>query len=374
MVPGDEPPDYKVYRSRPRGPLARLRGKGEEEDLERYDRGDRGREPDRGGPDFKRYGGRRRGGGGAVTPGRVLKWVALVLVGWVLLSVVLFLVSAQVQKGKISEGARSELDGGVPLFSKKTILVLGTDQRPKNSKEPGANSGPPRTDSIMLMRVGGGAAGRLSIPRDTVVDIPGRGRNKINAAYAFGGTALTVKTVKQFLGISIDHVVEVDFTNFPKFIDTLGGIDVKTGCVRDLVNGGDKNGGVTIDFKPGVHHMNGRKALAYSRVRKNSCRPGETDLARAKRQQEVFSAMKDQITSFHTFLRLPWVSWRAPKVIRTDMGGFSLLGLAAAIGVGGNPTPNVLKPTGIETTADGGSGLTVDDATKRSAVEKFLGG
>jgi LCP family protein required for cell wall assembly len=364
MAPPEEPPDYKVYRSRPRNPLAKLRGGGGDEDFDR-DRGDGPRRRDPRQPRVRRE-------RGAVTPGRVFKWIALVIAGWLLLSLVLFLLSAQLEKGKISDGAKTELSGGVPAFSKSTILVLGTDQRPKNSKEPGANAGPARTDSIMLMRVGGGASSRLSIPRDTVVDIPGRGRNKINAAYAFGGTALTVKTVKQFLGISINHVVEVDFTNFPKFIDTLGGIDVKTGCVHDLVNGGDKNGGVTIDFKSGTHHMNGRKALAYSRVRHNSCRPNENDLDRAKRQQQVFSAMKDRMTSIHTFVHLPWVSWRAPKVIRTDMGGFSLLALAGSIATGGNPAPKVLKPTGIETLPDGGAGLTVDSATKSQAVETFL--
>src|SRR5207237_1138804 len=80
-------------------------------------------------------------------------------------------------------------------------LVLGSDQRPKGTHEGGAStSGPSRSDSILLMRVGGGHAGRLSIPRDTVVDIPGHGRNKINAAYAFGGAALAIKSVEQLLG------------------------------------------------------------------------------------------------------------------------------------------------------------------------------
>ena len=87
-------------------------------------------------------------------------------------------------------------DSGFTLTSPNTILVLGSDARTKGSKEPGANDRrPSRSDTIMLMRAGGGKSARLSIPRDTFVDIPGHGRDKINAAYAFGGPGLAIKTV-----------------------------------------------------------------------------------------------------------------------------------------------------------------------------------
>jgi LCP family protein required for cell wall assembly len=358
VPPSDrDPPEYTVYRARPRGLRARLRG--EEGLAELRDGPGDGRPP------------RDRAG---VTPRRVLKWIALAIGAWLAFSLVLFLVSAELESGKVSDSARSALAGGFPLTSAHTILVLGSDQRPKNSKEPGARSGPSRADTILLMRVGGGASGRLSIPRDTVVDIPGHGRQKINAAYAFGGTSLIIRTVKRFLGIPINHVVEVDFTNFPKFIDALGGIDVKTGCVRDLVNGGDRNGGVTINLRPGEHHLDGRHALALARVRKNSCRPGENDLDRARRQQQILSAIKGRMLSLSTFFRLPLVSWEAPKAIRTDMGGFSLLGLAGGLAIGGSPTPRVLRPTGVTVLPDGGQGLTVDPARVRAAVARFLRG
>jgi LCP family protein required for cell wall assembly len=350
-----EPREYTLYRSRPRGLRARLRGL---EGLEELRRPRRERRP-----------GEERPGG--ISGRRVLRWVALAVGAWLALSLVLFLVSAQIQRGKVSDAARTELGGGFPLTSKTTVLVLGSDQRPKDSKEPGARSGPARADSILLMRVGGGAGRRLSIPRDTVVDVPGHGRQKINAAYAFGGTSLMIRTVKSFLGVDIDHVVEVDFTNFPKFIDALGGVDVKTGCVRDLVNGGDRNGGVTINVRPGVHHFDGRRALALSRVRKNACRPGENDLDRARRQQQVLTAIKGRMLSVSTFLRLPLVSWSAPRAIRTDMGGFSLLGLAGGLAIGGSPPPRVLKPSGATTLPDGGQGLTVDPATVRAEVARF---
>ena len=115
----------------------------------------------------------------------------------------LFLVSAQIQSAQVSDAADAELGGGgYPLTSPNTILVLGSDARTKDSKEPGANKigTPSRSDSILLVRVGGGHNSTLSIPRDTVVNIPGNGQNKINAAYAIGGPSLAIRTVEDYLG------------------------------------------------------------------------------------------------------------------------------------------------------------------------------
>jgi LCP family protein required for cell wall assembly len=365
MAPSDpDRPEYSVYRARRRGLLARLKG----EDETVPDRG-RDRKP-------KDRGSRPKGEGvrGAITPRRVLKWVALAVGGWILLSLLLFLVSAQIERGKTSGAADGVLAGGFPLFSKSTILVLGADRRPKSSKEPGAHSGPSRSDTIMLMRVGGGAAARLSIPRDTVVNIPGHGESKINAAYAFGGTKLAIQTVQAFTGVRVNHVIEVDFTNFPKFIDAMGGVDVTIGCVKAEISGGTKNGGQTIRFKAGKHHLDGTQALALSRIRHNACNPAESDLTRVRRQQKILSAIKDQLVGPGTFFRLPWVSWDAPKAIKTDMGGPSLLGLAAAMGTGGTPPIRVLKPSGNVTLPDGEEGLSVAPATVKAQVAKFLKG
>jgi LCP family protein required for cell wall assembly len=224
------------------------------------------------------------------------------------------------------------------------------------------------------MRVGGGHSARLSIPRDTVVDIPGHGRDKINAAYAIGGPALAITTIKQYLGIEVNHLVEVNFANFPKFVDTLGGIDYTGGCVVSKINGGYKNGGITLRLKRGTHHLNGKQALALSRTRKNACNPKENDLSRARRQQKILSAIKGQLLSPTTFFRLPWVSWQAPRAIRTDMAGPSLLGLFGAVSLGGTPKTRVLKPSGGVLLPNGGAGLVVSDQERQSEVRRFLKG
>lgn len=360
-------PPYTVYRSKPRGLRERLRG--EDAGLDELRHGG-AREPrPRGGRIAP--GGRRR-----LTPRRVLKWLAFAVAGWLALSLVLFLVSAQVEKAKVSTAAKTALkSAGFPLTSANTILLLGSDARPAGSKEPGANpGGPSRSDTIMLWRVGAGHAARLSIPRDTIVDIPGHGRDKINAAYAYGGASLSIQTIESYLGIPINHLVEVSFENFPKLIDALGGVDVTTGRVCSEISGGVQNGGWTLNLQPGTHHLNGRDALVLARTRKNSCNPAENDLTRARRQQQILSGMKSSLLSPMSFFRLPWISWYAPKAMQTDMGGPTLLGFFAAAAASGSPPVQVLQPSQYVTLPNGESGLVVSDAERRAAVQRFLNG
>jgi LCP family protein required for cell wall assembly len=289
-----------------------------------------------------------------------------------LLSLAIFMVSALIQRQEVSDSAGSALSGsGYTLTSPNTILVLGSDARTKDSKEPGAKKiGSPgaRSDTILLMRAGGGTSARLSIPRDTVVDIPGFGRDKVNAAYAFGGPALAIETIEGYLGIEINHLVEVNFENFPDFIDALGGIDVRTGCVVSRINGGFRNGGYTLRLKPGENHLDGRAALALARTRKNECKPKEDDLTRARRQQKILSAIKGRIVSPTSFLRGPLVAWAGPKAVRSDMAGPSLLGLFGAVATGGTPKTEVLgrlQPDG---------GVSVTEEVKQREVRRFLRG
>jgi LCP family protein required for cell wall assembly len=386
----DEKPDYKVYRSRPRllrrrdeatdpaAGLAELRAPAppaEHDDRPDYEVHQAGggrrlpRLPGAGGGGLRRL---PRPGGLSV--GRVVWWLVLALIAWVGISVVLFMVSAQIQHGDLAAKVGAQLDPGpYPLTGANTILVLGSDARPKGTKEAGAG-GSSRSDSIMLLRIGGGANASLSIPRDTVVQIPGHGRAKINAAYAFGGPALATQTVKQYLGIEVNHVVEVNFENFPQLIDALGGVTYKGGCVLSRINGGRRNGGYTLRLKRGETKINGRQALALARTRHNLCNPSEDDLTRAKRQQQLVAAMKDKVTSFSTFIRLPWVSWAAPKAVRTDMAGPTLLGVVGASMIGGSSKQRILKPSGSETLPDGGAGLDVSEAEKQSEIRRFLRG
>lgn len=306
---------------------------------------------------------------------RVLKWTALALVAWLALSAVLFAISLARAPGVSDETKAALHGGGFPPFSATTVLVLGSDQRAPGTREPGGTtSGPSRSDVMLLIRAGGGRYSRLSIPRDTVVDVPGHGNYKINSAYAFGGAALAIRTVEAFLGIQIDHVVEINFTNFPKFIDAMGGVDVNLNtCVVSLISGGFRNGGYTLRLTRGAHHLDGKQALALARTRHNLCHPSENDLTRVVRQQQIFQAMKSRLLSLSSFVRLPWIAWSAPTALRTDMGPLTLSGLFTALATGGSPQTKVLLPSGTTLLPDGEVGLTVSDAQKRAAVAQFMG-
>jgi LCP family protein required for cell wall assembly len=349
--PGSRP-DYKVYRARKR-PLQR----GSDLDaLKRRLGRARGEEP---GPPRERK---------RITPGRVLKWLALAVLGWILLSLVLFLVSAQLQEG-VSDEAERALSSEGNLLTGSTILVLGSDARTGESIDE-SQTGPSRADSIMLVHAALGSVRKLSIPRDIQVEIPGHGTNKINAAYALGGPALTIETVESFLGngLQISHLVEVDFEDFPELIDSLGGITVQN--KTRICSPPFDNFWKGITFRKGELDLNGRRALGYARVRKNPCSPSEDDRARAARQQEVLRAIGDAATSPTTFFRLPWVSWQAPKALKSDMRGPALMALFTDMATGNSDDTEVLEAG----CCINGSNLFVSDGAKRDAVDKLLNG
>jgi LCP family protein required for cell wall assembly len=346
------PPEYKVYRSR-RRPRA---GGTDLDALRRRLSRSRGDEEPR--PPRDRDG---------ISPGRVLRWLAVGVAAWLLLSLVLFLVSAQIQEG-VSDSAEAALSSDGNLLTGSTILVLGSDVRTGDSIDE-SQSGPGRSDTIMLVHAGLGSVRKLSIPRDVEVDIPGHGVNKINAAYAFGGPALTIETVESFLGngLKINHLVEVDFEDFPGFVDALGGVTVKS--KSRICSPPFDNFWKGLRFKKGENELDGTRALGFARVRKNDCAPAEDDRDRAARQQEVLRAIGDQATSPSTFFRLPWVSWHAPKTLRSDMKGPALMGLFADIATGNSDETEVL-----EATCCNGSNLFVSDGAKEDAVRKLLEG
>jgi len=381
MVPPEEPeepegrPEYRVYRSRK--PLFSRRDSDDSDELRRLRGLDSsggagaGAAPQPAKPARERRRLRiprrqraprvRKSVGGW----RIVRWLVLAVIAWVALSVLVFLVSAQIQQGKVSD-ANEHLGGaGYPLTSPNNLLVLGSDVRNEENAEPGAQTtGNGRSDSILLLRIGGGANSRMSIARDTLVEIPGVGRQKINAAYAIGGASLAVRTVERYTGIDINHVMIVSFEDFPDLIDAMGGITYRGSCVVSRINGGFKNGGFTLRLKAGKTHIDGRQALALARTRKNLCNPNEDDLTRARRQQKIVGAMKRRLLAPVAFARLPLISWNVPKALRSDMSGPTLLGVFGALAVAGTPQTEVLGTVSGEIPAD----------VKQRKVRRFLRG
>ncbi|MBA2793978.1 MAG: LCP family protein, partial [Thermoleophilaceae bacterium] len=205
-----------------------------------------------------------------------------------------------------------------------------------------------------------------SVLRDSYATIPGQGQQKINAAYALGGPALQIRTVEAFIGggLEIDHVIEVSFADFPRFIDSLGGIDV---TLRRCISS-EAFSGRPVRLRRGEHHLNGRQALAFARVRKNRCSPNEDDRARARRQQQVMAAIRSRLLSPAAFIRAPWVAWQAPRTLRTDLAGPGLLGLFLDVVTGGAGTTRVLRPS-----ADGPGGSLIVSEGERRRAARYLG-
>jgi LCP family protein required for cell wall assembly len=399
-----EPPDYNVYRSR-KGIFSRLRSA----DLSSLKR--RPKLPGKRSGDDREPPRKGRSPRVPFDVKRILKWLGIAVLGWILLSFLAFAVSAQLQSFKLSGEAKDALHGNPFLLpSAQTILVLGTDARPPDTKEPGAphskkcfeqqshgdaphdgcEAGEYRADTLMLIRAGGGTFNKLSIPRDSYAEIPGETPTKINAAYSFGGAALQIKTVEQFLGIQIDHVAIVDFTGFEDLINAVGGVEVEVPhklCADISGGAGHGQGGVTLRLHPGTNTLDGEKALAYSRVREPSECPGPgksaftlgyNDFNRAKAQQAVINGVKDRLTdplrAPYNFIKGPIIGWDAPKAFVSDMGFLTMPQLILAAAIGGSAPTDVLCGSPKAGCGEGPEGsVEVPDSVRQAAVKRLMG-
>lgn len=195
-----------------------------------------------------------------------------------------------------------------------SILLLGRDSRDTEN-----DLG--RADTIMLLYLEPGQkrASLLSIPRDTFVDIPGHGKDKINAAYAFGGEELMIKTVSDFLSAKINHFITIDFEGFVKLIDALGGVDIV--IERPLID--PKTG---ANFSPGNHHLTGEQALAYTRSRSTEL----ADIGRIQRQQLLFSELVNQKLSAQYLAKIPDYFNILIENTKTDLDLLTILRYAKA--------------------------------------------
>jgi LCP family protein required for cell wall assembly len=389
--PGDEqgrpePPDYKVYRSRP-GLLSRLRSP----DLSKLRERVSGKVGGQTKPAPRREPAERKPPTERPLWRRALKWVGIGALAWIVLSFLAFAVSSQIQKWKLSDMGNT-LDGNPFLaVSPQTILVLGTDIRSGQFAGPdeasskscleaaGSGKAPPdhctpyRSDTIMLIRAGGGAFRKLSIPRDTLANIPGLGEEKINSAYANGGAKLTIRTVEQFLGINVDQVAIIDFDGFRKFIDTIGGVKVDLATdVCSTVSGGAFN----LKLDKGEHTLNGFQAITLARTRENTCGSGQftgTDIERAQFQQLILDGIKGRLTDPlrlpYNFIKGPIIGWNAPKAMESSMGAWTMPQLVFAAVIGFSSGTDVLEPA--STTAAGN--LVIPEDECQQAVKKFLG-
>jgi len=190
-----------------------------------------------------------------------------------------------------------------------TILILGRDSRDTESERG-------RADTIMLLYLDPkkSTGSLLSIPRDTYVEIPGHGEDKINAAYAYGGEELMIKTIQEFIGVEINHYVTLDFQGFIDLVDAMGGVDITID--RPLV---DPLSGANLS--PGDHHLTGEQALAYTRSRATEL----GDIGRIQRQQNLFKELIAQKLNVQYLSNIPHYFNILIENTRTDLEVLTIL-------------------------------------------------
>ena len=190
------------------------------------------------------------------------------------------------------------------------ILLLGVDERPSDRG---------RSDTMILLSIQPAqhSALAISIPRDTRVLIPQRERyDKINHAYAFGGTALSVATVERLFGVPIAYYMKTNMEGIVDIVDTVGGVDVDN--ARSFTYEG-------VTFPKGEQHLDGTNALLYVRMRKED---PNGDFGRTERQRQLLSALVDRVVSFRSLGKLPHILSRLSEDVRTNLTSGDMFDLA----------------------------------------------
>jgi LCP family protein required for cell wall assembly len=370
MAPDEKP--YRVYRGgRAKGKVPATPRTGRQKSSAAGGRGGAGR----GGAPAEYRGPGARRSSGKPRWGRRIGLAAIVVllfvIVWAVASWFAFSSGVSDANGRLSPDAKATLNhqSGLLLSHSTTILMLGTDSNPKLA----SRAGDMHSDSIMLLRTDPShhRLYYLSIPRDIQVPIPGSSTQKINAAFQLGGAPLAIKTIRQFTGLQINHVMVVDFNAFKTLIDAVGGITVNVpkpirsnhfDCPFASQARCDKWQGWR--FRKGPQHMSGERALIYSRIRENLLDPAETDVTRGARQQAVLDATAAKFTSISTLIGMPFNGGSLAKPLTTDLTASQLVQLGwlkfrasssgsvhcrlgADLGAGGTGSPSEDNPATI---------------------------
>jgi polyisoprenyl-teichoic acid--peptidoglycan teichoic acid transferase len=250
----------------------------------------------------------------------------------------------------------------------QTILVIGDDRRKIDVRQ----GNPTRSDTMILVRLDPkkGATAMMSLPRDLLVDIPGHGRDKLNAAFALGEDALTLKTIRSLLGIPIHHYVRVTFWGFKQAVDRLGcvyvDIDRKYFNDNQPPNGG---GGAyaAIDVPAGYQKLCGQRALDYVRYRHL-----DSDLVRAGRQQSFLGEAKGQIGVSGVFSDRKTLLRIFARSVRTDIrSSRSILSLLKLVAESSSKPVAEVKFPALDA-GDGSGNVTISDYSLDATVKRFL--
>ena len=279
---------------------------------------------------------------GPVKPTKPRKKRRFGVVKTVLLVWLVFLIAVPIWAWTKVTKVDAEPDGERPGSQPgATYLLVGSDSREDLTAQERRNLGTGkaagrRTDTILMLHTGSGPNLLLSIPRDSIVDVPGQGRTKINAAYAVGGPELLVETIEAETGVRVDGYIEIGFGGFVSVVDAVGGIEI---CPKQNMVDKDAN----LDIEKGCQEADGTTALGYARSRKVE---SLGDIDRARRQREVVSAVGSEAAS-------PWSIINPVRYFRLNSSG------ADSVSVGEDTGPiDTARFAWAMTRVDGENGLT----------------
>ncbi|MBA2693892.1 MAG: LCP family protein [Rubrobacter sp.] len=200
-------------------------------------------------------------------------------------------------------------------FGGSRVVLLGSDARADEAS---------RSDTIVVAKAGGGM---LAVPRDTLVEIPGTGEDKVNAAFAYGGPSLMVETLEGLTDLRINNYAVIDFGGVEEIVDSLGGITIN---VEEPIEATTESGEI-ISLAAGEQELDGPEALAYVRYR-----GGPTaDIGRVGRQQEFLRAFVSEATSPSKWPRLPSTTLSVWRNIDTNMNPVQAAFFAMRMGLSG---------------------------------------
>jgi LCP family protein required for cell wall assembly len=255
-------------------------------------------------------GGRRRRFWGQ--PGRRGRRIALIAGVVVLILIITFVGTYFWLDGKLNKSVALPAYAGTSAGT--NWLIAGSDSRQGldraqiDALHVGFDSGTLNSDSLMLLHMGGGKPVLVSIPRDSYVNIPGHGYNKINAALAFGGPTLLIQTVEEVTGLRINHYMGIGFEGLVSVVNNVGGVRV---CLPTAIQ--DAYSGVNLSA--GCHNLNGTQALAFVRDRHSFA---TSDLQRIQDQRYFLKALLSKATSpgvyLNPFTAYPFASTAASSI------------------------------------------------------------
>jgi len=173
----------------------------------------------------------------------------------------------------------------------RTYLLAGSDSRADGAAWDSTEG--ERSDTIMVLhQPSSGPTALVSLPRDTLTEIPGHGNNKLNAAYSLGGPTLLVQSVEGLTGLSVDHYVETGMAGVLDVVDAVGGVEL---CLDYDVDDWRSR----LEWEAGCHEVDGETALSFARMRYAD---PEGDIGRTDRQRQIVGAVVSEVATPSTLL------------------------------------------------------------------------